>query len=520
MRVLALVLAGGHGHRFWPRSSEALPKQFLNLFGDESLLQATVRRLSLLLPLANIYVLTTAAHEHLARLQLPQVPDENVIAEPMARDTAAAIGYASGLLGEKEADSVAIVVPSDHFIADEDVWGRTLTDAARAAASGVPVLIGLRPTRPETTYGYILLSDEAAAPSGATTRFFRVARFIEKPGPDLAQRLISADRCLWNSGIFVWKISTVMDLIRRNLPETYSVLTEITRMKSEPGGPSERSPAWRAKAATLFAGIKPVSIDYGVLEKTENVIVALGEFKWDDVGSWEALARLYPGDKKRNVAPNGAILQDAEECIIDWPEGPAVIVGIKDAVVAGYAGRLLVCSRDRLGELKALLGSREFGEMAGSARRAQRGQLPASAKVTDKPWGRETLWLLTNHYAAKILEVFAGQKTSLHLHKRKRETLYFHEGSGRLRVGDETVRVLPATTRTIEPGTPHRIYAFTDLTVFEVSTPEMDDTVRLEDDYGRSIGDYDRSTYESDQSAHEFGKDARANGSAGEEESR
>lgn len=460
-----------------------MPKQFLQLFGEESLLQATVRRLNRFLPLEDIYIVTTASHEVFVRLQLPQLPERNLIVEPMGRDTAAAIGYACTLLGDAEAESTAIVVPSDHFISNEAAWVRTLNDACQAASAGRPVLIGIPPTRPETAYGYVLLSDEL--PSGST-RFYRVARFIEKPNRDLAERLIRGNRCLWNSGMFIWKISTAMDLIRRHLPGTSAALSEIAGMRADSNAPPPGSAAWQARAARLFAGITPVSIDYGVLEKSADVVVALGEFGWDDVGGWEALTRLVPADERKNAVLGNALLVDAEGCIVDWPSGPAIVVGIRDAVVAGSGGRLLVCPRERLRELKGILGSQAFEEISAGARTVQREGVPSPAQVVDKPWGREVWWAVTDRYAAKVLELDAGQATSLHLHQRKHETLYFQSGYGRLLMGGNTTVICPGMVQAVSPGVPHRIFASTDLVIIEVSTPDLEDVVRLEDDYGRS----------------------------------
>ncbi|MCL6581181.1 MAG: cupin domain-containing protein [Firmicutes bacterium] len=488
MRTLAIVLAGGQGHRFWPKSSQAYPKQFLNLFGDRSLLQATVGRLGRLLPVESIYVVTTADHEHLVRLQAPDIPSRNVLVEPVGRDTAAAIGYACTLLGEQELDSVALVVPSDHYVADEEAWARTVGDACAAAADGRTVLVGVPPTRPETCYGYILLSEEVARPGSASeaTRFYKVARFIEKPSRDLAERLIAGNRCLWNSGMFIWKVGTFLELIRRYLPATAAALSEVAGMRRERGAPPEGSPAWRSRVGALLARLTPVSVDYGVVEKVPDAVVALGSFDWDDVGSWEALTRLLPGDPKGNVTLGPALLHETRDCIVDWNGGPAVVVGLDGAVVAGSGDHLLVCARDRLGQLKAVLAGREYADTMDLVRRGRRERTPSGAQVVLKPWGREVWWALTDHYAAKTLEMSAGHKTSLHVHERKEETLHVLAGQGRLVVGGEVVEARPGTVRTIPPGTPHRIFAFTELTILEVSTPELEDGVRLDDDYGRA----------------------------------
>lgn len=370
MRVLAIVLAGGRGYRFWPKSSDACPKQFLDLFGQGSLLQMTVDRLGSLLGPEDIYVVTGAAHEALVREQLPGLPPANVITEPMGRDTAAAVGYALTVIGEKDPSSVAVVLPSDHRVSDRESWSLTVAGACRAARIGWPVLIGIPPTRPETAYGYILPAGEAPQvapflPGESLASFYRVERFVEKPDRETAERLVAGGRALWNSGMFVWRVDTVLRLLRRHLPATYAALEAIRRMRE--GATPPGSPAWRERVAPLFAGLKPVSIDYGIIEKCADALVTRGEFGWDDVGGWEAVARFSPADERGNVTRGDVTLKDAAGCIVDWDQGPALVVGMKDTVVAGTSGGLLVCPRSRLDEVKGLLAARAGPAWGGKA---------------------------------------------------------------------------------------------------------------------------------------------------------
>lgn len=390
MAVRAIVLAGGRGYRFWPRSSETMPKQFLALFGRETLLQATVARLGRFLSPDHIHVITGAGYKGLVREQVPGLAPGSVIVEPARRDTAAAIGYALTMIDGLSPDDVAVVVPSDHFISGVDAWVQAIEDACRAADTGRPVLVGIPPTRPETAYGYILVSGEfdgwgPRGPGGLRTKFYSAARFIEKPDRTLAECLITESRCLWNSGMFIWKAGVALELIRRHIPETARVLDDIARLKASRGAPAVGSAAWRARTATLFAGLDAVSIDYGVLEKCPDVIVALGEFGWDDVGGWEALARYVPGDDNENVVRGEVLLRGASRCIIDWSGSPALIVGMRDVVVAGGPGGLLVCPRDRLGELKDLVTGREFRRLMNGAQEHAAGeQQPATDRKDEK----------------------------------------------------------------------------------------------------------------------------------------
>lgn len=362
-------MAGGKGQRFWPRSTHTRPKQFLSLGGNRSLLQITAERVESLVPPDSIYVVTTASVADLVREQLPALPEANVIVEPAGRDTAAAVGYAFTLLAPANSEAVAVVVPSDHWVSEAEVWARNVADACVVAARGWPVLIGIRPSRPETAFGYVLVGEQLtpAAPEatnvagGPATVFHRVDRFIEKPGPVLAEALVRENRCLWNSGMFIWKVGTALELIHRHLPATGVILQSITRLTGERGAPPQGSPAWRVRVAELYSRIDPISIDYGVLEKCSGVVVGTGEFGWDDVGGWESLARLKPADAFGNVTRGEVTLVDCERCIVDWTGGPAVLIGLREAVIAGGPGPLLACRRDRLGELKTALRDRAQG---------------------------------------------------------------------------------------------------------------------------------------------------------------
>ena len=481
MSTFALILAGGRGNRFWPRSSPALPKQFLRLLGKESLLQATYQRARGMWADRDIYVVATAAYENLVRWQLPALPRENLFLEPAGRDTAAAVGYAFIHLGEARANDVAVVFPADHYVAAGASWAQTITVACHLAAAGHPVLVGIEPARPETSFGYILLGEPVAS---LAVPAYQVARFIEKPDAARASQLLRQGHCLWNSGMFIWRVNAALALLERYLPATMAAVTRTVQWQRQEGNRNDRS-SLGEEIKKCYATIPAISLDYGVIEKAAGVIVVRGDFPWDDLGGWPALERLNPRDALGNVICGNALLQDTEGCLVDCAAGPAVIIGVKDTIIASHEGRLLVCTRDKLAQLKGLLNSPAFVAIQQRAAGDQQATLPEEAAIVLKPWGREIWWAVTEAYAAKILEVKAGQATSLHLHQQKQETFYGQSGQGYLILNDVRKRIEPGVVVTIPPQARHRLFALTDLRIIEVSTPHLDDVTRLEDDYGR-----------------------------------
>jgi len=480
MNTFALILAGGKGNRFWPRSSPTLPKQFLTLLGNESLLQATFFRARKVWDAADIYVVTTAQYENYVRWQLPDLPGENILIEPVGRDTAAAVGYAFSILGEAHVNDIAVVIPSDHYIEEGENWYRAIATACQVAFNGIPTLIGITPTRPETAFGYILLSQPLSALTGPA---YRVAQFIEKPNLQKARQLLQQGNCLWNTGMFIWRVDTAMSLLNHYLPETMSTLDAIKLLHQK--GNSNTRGAIRQEIEKRYSTIPAVSLDYGVIEKAPGIMVVPGNFNWDDLGGWLALERLNSMDKQENVVLGKALLQDTEGCLVDCPSGPALIIGVKDLVIACQQGGLLVCAKDKLQHLKSLLNSSQFVAVQQAAANYQQQGLPQQASIVFKPWGREIWWAVTEAYAAKILEIKAGHTTSLHLHQQKHETFYGQSGQGYLLLNGARQEIDPGIVVTIPPKAPHRFFALTDLQILEVSTPQLDDVVRLEDDYGR-----------------------------------
>ncbi|MBZ4654818.1 MAG: Mannose-phosphate guanylyltransferase [Peptococcaceae bacterium] len=475
MRRIALVLAGGKGNRFWPKSSPDVPKQFLKITGNSTLLQDTVRRIEKVVPREDIFIITGVMYGTLVKEQVPQIPAKNLILEPMGRDTAPALGYALEWLSEIYADAILITLPADHYVAAEEKWKQALLDACTAAGKDSPVVIGITPTRPETGYGYIITREQTTDDSQTP---LTVKNFVEKPDILTAVKLLAEGNCFWNSGMFIWKLSVVRTKLKQYLPSVVEQLEKITTQMKKTGilPCQDDIPASFYKA---FSHIPAISIDYGLMEKCDDILLIPGTFIWDDVGGWQALERLYESDAKGNINLGRAVLHDTENCIVEWQEGPALLVGLKEMVVAGREGKLLVCPKSYLPQLKTLLtgiaGDREKPKNEGE-----------ECKIVPKPWGKEIWWALTERYAAKILEIESGHSTSLHVHERKHETFYIDKGQGTMVLENTVEELFPGKIIVVKPGRKHRIMAQTDMRLFEVSTPEMEDVRRVEDHYGRS----------------------------------
>ncbi|HHV56492.1 MAG TPA: NTP transferase domain-containing protein [Firmicutes bacterium] len=358
MRQVAAIMAGGRGERFWPLSRQSCPKQFLPLISEKTMLQETVGRLAPLLGPEDIYVVTGAQYATRVAEQLPDLPRENIILEPEGRDTAPCIALTAAYLAHRYPgeDAVLAVLPADHLITKPDLFRQILAGAfALAAAEPVLVTIGMSPSRPETGYGYIKCGEKV--PWSGRHFVYRVQRFTEKPDRAAAEAFLKEGGYLWNSGMFVWRLSTLREAFQRHLPEVAAALPTLT---AACGGPAE------ALAAT-FHSLPRISIDYGVMEKADNVYVIPGDFGWDDVGTWSALARLLTADADENVtivnapAAHGSaavqepILLGSKRCVVSGNGRLVAALGVEDLIIVDTDDALLICRRGQEQNLKSVL---------------------------------------------------------------------------------------------------------------------------------------------------------------------
>ncbi|MBC7339366.1 MAG: mannose-1-phosphate guanylyltransferase [Firmicutes bacterium] len=365
--VVGLILAGGQGKRLWPKSTPERPKQFLRLTGgDHSLLQATFHRLRQLLPPDRIWVVTQATYAAEVRDQLPSLPPGHVILEPAPRGTAAAAGLACVMAGWEAGNPVQLIVPADHQVKDESQFARTLLEASLVADQDLMVTVGVPPTRPETAYGYLKLGERL---SGWPFPVYRVQRFREKPSPPTARRIYQDGRHLWNAGIFAWKVSVFLTQVALYLPEHARILRQLTGTPA-----SSRSEA----VQSLYPLLPAISIDHGLLERTRTgLAVVPARFEWADLGSWPSLERTSPPDAGGNRCRGNALLRDCSGCLVDWEGREAIIVGVRNLIIAGDGGRLLVCARRHSHLLADLV--QELERHRGEQASAVRGDQPCAS---------------------------------------------------------------------------------------------------------------------------------------------
>ena len=347
MKVVAVIMAGGKGERFWPRSRRNMPKQFLSLTDDgKTMIQLTVERIKPLVTIEDVFIVTNKDYKALVKEQLPSLPEENIILEPMAKNTAPCIGLASMYIKKKYEDAVMVVLPSDHLIKFNGIFVNTLKDAIEVAEQKNNIVtIGITPTYPETGYGYINFGKEKE--NTKNNNVYEVERFVEKPNIELAKEYLFSGKFLWNSGMFVWKASTILAQFQHFLPDMYQGLIEI----EETIGTEEEESTLERK----FHDFTPVSIDFGIMEKAEDIYTIPGSFGWDDVGSWLALERFNKTNDNGNVIQGNVISIETKNSIIQGSKKLIATVGIDNLIVVDTDDALLICEKENAQDIKRVL---------------------------------------------------------------------------------------------------------------------------------------------------------------------
>lgn len=336
--MYGLIMAGGTGTRFWPTSRERLPKQLLKIHGERTMIQQTVDRLKPLIELENIFIVALPLHKAKILEQLPGLPEKNVIIEPLGKNTAPCIGLGALFLRKIDPDAVMVVLPADHLILDEKQFIDDLRHANDLAKkSEALITIGIRPTFPATGYGYIQYNEKQIGSGDRVA--YKVKTFAEKPNYETALRFIESGDFLWNSGCFVWKAETILNEIEIHLPNMADGLADIDKAL---GTAEEEKTIDR-----VYRQIRNISIDYGVMEQTENVYVIPGDFGWNDVGTWSEVYNIREKDTNKNAADKKHILIDSTGCLIDGNKKLIAMVGMKDTIIVDTDDAILICPRKR-----------------------------------------------------------------------------------------------------------------------------------------------------------------------------
>jgi mannose-1-phosphate guanylyltransferase len=346
--IYAVIMAGGVGSRFWPQSRERSPKQVLEIVGSGSMISNTIARIQPMVPSEQVLVVTNKLQKDIIHRQVPSVPLDHILTEPLGRNTAPCIGLAAKWISHDDPNAVMIVLPADHIIRDTDEFLGVLQRAAQVAQeSDALVTIGIKPTHPETGYGYIQFEDSIEKNPYATDGIYRVKTFAEKPNLETAEKFLKSGDFLWNSGMFIWKASVILQEIENYLPELGEQLSKLEQTIG--------TAAYQATLEHVYGVIRSISIDYGVMEKASKVFVAKGDFGWSDVGSWDEVVRLTPIDGEGNALRGTVIAKDSQGNYIDAGTKAVAVIGVDEMIVVVTDDAVLICKKGRSQDVKEVV---------------------------------------------------------------------------------------------------------------------------------------------------------------------
>lgn len=473
-----VILAGGSGTRFWPLSRELMPKQLLTILGDRSMLAHTLDRARALVPDDRIWIVTTRQQAGEVRRELDHLGMQTVrtIEEPGARNTAAAIGLAAVHVLARQPEAILAVLPADHHVAQPERFIALIRSAERLAEHGWLVTLGIRPTKPETGYGYIQRGRRVPLPEGTgpVDEAYAVARFTEKPDRGTAETYLAGGGFYWNGGIFVWDAHRFLEEMQTHLPDHHRGLARIATLLS-------KAPDSAQDIDEIYTGMDPVSVDYGIMERAERVAVIPADMGWSDVGSWESLREILPKDLDGNVVQGDVLIHDTRNSLIRSGQRLVAVLGLDRVVVVETPDAVLVCPEAR---------SQEVKRFAERLRAEERPEARIHLEVL-KPWGAYRVLDLGDHYQVKWLEVNPGARLSDQSHEHRSEHWTVVRGTATVTLDGRVLQVPVGEHVYIPVRSRHRLENRGEetLRVVEVQSGDYlgeDDIVRYEDDYGRS----------------------------------
>ncbi len=344
MKVYEVIMAGGGGTRFWPLSRKERPKQLLNISGKDIMLNETIRRMDDIVEREDVYIVTNESQQRLMKdVIINGVPFRNILTEPAARNTSPCVLYAASVLMKLFGDGIMCVFPADHHVANIPEYQRTMRSAIQAAEeTGKIVTIGITPTYPATGYGYISRRKEQEMEG-----VFQVRKFVEKPNLNAAKKYLAEGTYLWNSGVFVWKISTILAAFKKHLPVMYEQMEEIMKAFGTPGE--------REVLEKIYPEMENISVDYGILERTADVLVLEGDYGWSDVGSLDAMNTFHKEDSDGSILQGDVLAINSKNCIVKGYDKLVALVGMEDAIVVETEDALLVCNKNSAQDVKKVV---------------------------------------------------------------------------------------------------------------------------------------------------------------------